>query len=94
MNQTTKKPNWLGLTWHSISERPDFGRNGRRRIGVYLSDGRTHWKAVLSNENYALIGESYMWPHAKWWAVDKNWEDHRRQDGMLKAKYRRKCVVP
>lgn len=84
----TDLPDWESREWHPMTEQPDFGRNGKRRVGVYLRDGNVVWPAVLSAQNWPAVTAGKMWPHAKQWTRDGEWEDHRRQDGQLKARWR------
>ena len=62
--------NWKELDWHPITESPNFGRSGKRRVDVFLSDDKVVWQATLTKESYAAIHEPHMCPKAAKWAYD------------------------
>lgn len=63
--------NWKELDWHLISESPNFGRSGKRRVDVFLSDNKMVWPAMLTQETYSVIHEPHMWPKAVKWAYNR-----------------------
>ena len=71
--------NWKDLDWHPIAESPNFGRSGKRRVDVFLTDDKVMWSATLTQETYSVIHEPHMWPKAKRWAYD-NGEMTARQE--------------
>lgn len=58
------------MDWHPIAESPNFGRSGKRRVDVFLTDEKVMWSATLTQETYQVIHEPHMWPKAKLWAYD------------------------